>query len=259
MDTAQHDKDTLNSNVDIRDVQLNSGWNPDDDIILKEWVDKSSCLHWLHERSYKRYKRQYLRQMIPVIIISTLTGAANFAIERLSTTQQKYASLIIGGFNIIAGIVSTISQFLKTSELKEGHKIASKSWDKFNRGLKIELQRRPTERTDKKELFTYSLKEFDRLVELSPDIPSAVIKDFRYEYKTVDDLVKPEIADKILSSKVYLTEDEYSQPPVQIMQEEPEQVAKDDFINKFVCKYGRRPTEKEVDEYMDLRSIESVL
>ena len=248
-------KEALNTNVSIKDVQLNSYWNSDDDIIFKEWVDKSSCLHWLHERSYKRYKRQYLRQMIPVIIISTLTGAANFAIERLSQSQQKYASLIIGGFNIIAGIISTISQFLKTSELKEGHRIASKSWDKFNRGLKLELQRRPTERTDKKELFTYSLKEFDRLIELSPDIPSAVLYDFRSEYKTMVDLIKPEIADKIASSKVYLTEED----SIQIIQDtlliDHEQVIKNEFVDKFESKYGRRPTEKEVDEYMDLKSM----
>ena len=34
-------------------------WNKDDDKILKEWVDKSACFKWLHEKSYKKYKKSY--------------------------------------------------------------------------------------------------------------------------------------------------------------------------------------------------------
>ena len=155
-------------------------WNKDDDQILKEWADKSACFKWLHEKSYKVYKSQYLRLMIPVIIISTLTGAANFALERIpDQTYQGYASLVVGTFNIIAAIISTIAQFLKTAELKEGHNIAARSWDKFNRSIKLELQKDPSERTDKRDLFTYSMKEYDRLVEISPQIPPIIIKEFQ--------------------------------------------------------------------------------
>ena len=25
-------------------------WNEDDDVILKEWVDKSACFKWLHDK-----------------------------------------------------------------------------------------------------------------------------------------------------------------------------------------------------------------
>ncbi len=85
-------------------------WNEEDDVILKEWVDKSACFKWLHEKSYKIYKKQYLRLMIPVIIISTLTGAANFALERIPSQEyQGYASLVVGAFNIVAAIISTIA------------------------------------------------------------------------------------------------------------------------------------------------------
>ena len=199
-------KSNLTTNTNI--VNFTNDWNSDDDVILKEWIDKSLCLKWLHEKSYKKYKSQYFRQMLPVIVISTLTGVANFSINQLPKSYQQYASLITGGFNILGAMISTVSQFLKTSELKESHNIASKSWDKFNRSIKIELQRHPKERSPKKDIFVYSLKEFDRLVEISPDIPTSVIKQFKSEYKNVNDLVKPEIADKIISSKVYDLKDD---------------------------------------------------
>jgi hypothetical protein len=247
--------ENVSENVEISENILINEWNEDDDKILKEWVDKSACLKWLHDKSYRTYKRQYLRQMIPVIIISTLTGAANFAIERLPTEYQPSASLIIGGFNILAAMISTVSQFLKTSELKEGHLIA-KSWDKFNRNIKIELQRNPNERTNKRELFTYSMKEFDRLVEISPDIPTSAIEEFRTQYKNINDLIKPEIADKILSSKIY----QIKQQAVKIIEQvtekpDPIQIAQNEFVNKFSLKYKRHPTEQEINDYMELRSI----
>jgi hypothetical protein len=237
-------------------------WTEDDDVILKEWVDKSACFKWLHEKSYKKYKKSYLRFMIPVIIISTLTGAANFALERIpDQTYQSYAQLIVGTFNIIAAIVSTVSQFLKTAELKEGHNIAAKSWDKFNRLLKLELQRSPCDRTNKREIFSFSVREYDRLVEISPDIPNDIIAEFKELYKDSLDLIKPEIAGYIVSSKVYekkvssqLNEDTLSD----VITVDREMELKNEFINKFKEKYNRNPNNDEINEYLELRTFSTI-
>ena len=236
----------------------NIPWNEDDDKILKEWIDKSACFKWLHERAYKKYKRSYLRQMIPVIVISTLTGAANFALDRITdTTYRSYASLVVGSFNIIAGIISTVSQFLKTSELKEGHNIAAKSWDKFNRSLKVELQRNPNERSNKKELFNFSMKEYDRLVEISPDIPMSAINEFRAMYKDSIDLIKPEITGQIIGSKVYEIKKE--EEKVNIIENnnevDEESIVRNKFIEVFKQKYNRNPSMDEVNEHLELKNI----
>ena len=247
---------------DINHVEENlhlMKWNIDDDRILKEWVDKSACFKWLHEKSYKVYKRQYLRLMIPVIIISTLTGAANFALQRIpDPVYQGYASLVVGAFNIIAAIISTIAQFLKTAELKEGHNIATRSWDKFNRSIKLELQKDPNERTNKRDLFTYSMKEYDRLVELSPDIPTKVITEFRSVYKNSIDLIKPEITGQIISSKIYektFIPDNESITIYSTKEDETSQI-KHDFTDKFKQKYGRMPTIDEINDFVELNNSE---
>jgi hypothetical protein len=249
--------DDKNENIKIRE----SKWSNDDDIILKEWVDKSACFKWLHEKSYKVYKKQYLRLMIPVIVISTLTGAANFALERIpDTTYQGYASLIVGGFNIIAAIISTVSQFLKTAELKEGHNIAARSWDKFNRTIKLELQKNPDERSDKRDLFNYSMKEYDRLVELSPDIPNNVIDEFKNTYKNTIDLIKPEITGGIVGSKVYepkinLYNDDQNELDKEISQIDIEKKMKEEYIERFKEIYSRAPTVDEITDFMELTKI----
>lgn len=240
------------------ELKNETDWNEEDDIILKEWVDKSACFKWLHEKSYKIYKKQYLRLMIPVIIISTLTGAANFALERIPSAEyQGYASLVVGTFNIIAAIISTVAQFLKTAELKEGHNIAAKSWDKFNRTVKLELQKNPKERTPKNEIFKTAMKEYDRLVELSPDIPNSVLTEFKNIYRNAIDLIKPEIADFIVSSKVYeLKSFEIDNTYVNINKPiNEESILKNEFIQTFKNKYGRIPTNDEINDHIELSTI----
>lgn len=252
------DNNNQNKEGDLNEIKPIS-WNEDDDKILKEWVDKSACFKWLHEQSYKKYKKSYLRQMIPVIVISTLTGAANFALDRISDEQQRsYASIGVGSFNIIAAMISTVSQFLKTSELKEGHNIAAKSWDKFNRSLKLELQRNPSERSNKRELFNISMKEYDRLIEISPDIPTSVIIQFRNLYKDNIDLIKPETTGHIISSKIYENKEKDHEIIVfqNIQNEEDEETKlRNKFIDVFKTKYERLPTHDEINEYLELKNI----
>ena len=52
---------------------------------------------------------------IPVIILSTLTGAANVGMDSFVAEENKsIASAIVGGVNILAGIVSTLQKFLES-------------------------------------------------------------------------------------------------------------------------------------------------
>ena len=57
----------------------------------------------------------------PVIIISTITGTANFAQERFSDDIKKLVTSI-GTLSIIAGIITVTPTFLKIAELNEGHR-----------------------------------------------------------------------------------------------------------------------------------------
>jgi hypothetical protein len=235
-------------------------WCEDDDRILKEWVDKSACFKWLHNTAYKKYKKEYLRFMIPVIVISTLTGAANFALNSISDqTYRNYAGLVVGSFNIVAAMISTVAQFLKTAELKEGHNIAGKSWDKFNRLLKIELQRNPRERSNKKELFNVSIKEFDRLVEMSPDIPTNIINQFKELYSDSIDLIKPEITGAIISSKIYevkeIIKEENINKDSGLDNLDTETKLKNVFIENFKSLYNRKPTADEINDHFELLNI----
>lgn len=175
-------------------------WKEEHEDILIEWAEKAMCYRWLHHRSHMSYRRKNAYYTIPVIVISTLTGTANFALDRFSPEAQNWAVMIIGALNISAGIVSTISQFLKISEINEGHRVASIAWDKFYRNVKLELSKAPKERRHPSEMLKLSKEEYDRLTETSPMIQDDIINTFKksFDFKKIkEELSLPEILDDL--------------------------------------------------------------
>ena len=75
------------------------------------------CYQWLHGKANQKFSYINLWFTIPVIFISTLTGVANFAQDRVDEDNQFYYTMGVGAFNIIAGFITTVSQFLKVNEL----------------------------------------------------------------------------------------------------------------------------------------------
>ena len=190
-------------------TKKNIKWTKDHEKILIDWADKAMCYRWLHAKSNYKLSKVNTYFTIPVIIMSTITGTANFAAERVPLQYRGYYSMIIGGVNIIAGIITTIQQFLKISELNEAHRVSSISWDKFYRKIRVELAKPPVERQNIYDFLKSSTEEFDRLMETSPVIEKQIIELFNKTFngshlddkkkKMFESLKKPEICDSLES------------------------------------------------------------
>jgi len=181
-------------------------WTTEHEQILIEWADKAMCYRWLHSKSNGLYSSLNAWYTIPVIVISTLTGTANFAQTRVPIEYQNYFAMVVGGFNILGGIISTIQQFLKITQLNESHRVSSIAWDKFYRNVKIELAKHPSERKQPGQMLKMSKEEFDRLMETSPNIPEKIVQVFKTSFKhsdAFDRIVKPEICDVLVSTDNY--------------------------------------------------------
>jgi len=150
-------------------------WKKSDEHLLEEWSDHGKTYRWMHEQGRLKYARRNATFQIPVIILSTITGAANFAQDRVPIDFQGHYSLIVGFLNIIAGVIATIQTFLKVSELLEGHRVASMSWGKYYHNVKTELQKDPDDRENVVDFMKYAKLEYEKLVEQSPPIPPEII------------------------------------------------------------------------------------
>ena len=95
---------------------------------------------------------------------------------------QNYYAMVVGGFNILGGIISTVQQFLKITQLNEAHRVSGIAWDKFYRNVKIELAKHPSERMPPGQMLKMSKEEFDRLMETSPNIPDKIVAAFKNSF-----------------------------------------------------------------------------
>lgn len=178
-------------------------WKSEEESIIKEWSDKALCYQWLHTRCREIYQIKNAWFTIPVIIISTLTGTANFAQDRFPDDMKEYFVMGIGSLSIIAGIITTINQFLQVSELNEGYRAAAISWNKLHNNLKTLITRHPLDRIEPTQALKLYKDEYDHLCEISPPIVKKVLKEFNGKFKKTDDLSKPEICSKLVPTSVF--------------------------------------------------------
>ena len=171
--------------------------------LLAEWSDKATCFRWLHSRSEKSYRGKNYLFTIPVIILSTLTGTANFAMDSFVPEENKQIAMAcVGSVNIFAGILSTLQNFLRYAELTESHRLAEVSWSKFGRDISIELALDPVRRKPALDFLKVCRAEYDRLIEQSPTIDDKIIANFKYYFKDAK-IRKPDICNGLSKCKIY--------------------------------------------------------
>lgn len=268
--------------TDKGDTNDNAEWTVEHEHILAEWADKAMCYRWLHAKANSLYSNLNAWYTIPCIIISTLAGTANFAQTRVPEEYQGLFTMVVGAINILGGIISTIQQFLKITQLNEAHRVSSISWDKFYRNVKIELTKHPNERIHVSHMLKMSKEEFDRLMETSPVIPDKIIVKFKKSFQNSDDYVKiskPEICDFLISTEAFrnpwFNEENREKRTLELVQlntsdrlkkkalEEKNKLLTKNFQKTFFNLNNREPMENEIidnlSEHIDSETLKQIL
>lgn len=125
----------------------------------------------MHMKSHQKYSSISFWMTLPVIIISTITGTANFAHGTFPENWSNTTPLIIGAFNLVAAIVTTVAQFMRVNERNEAHRAAALAYDKLCNMIQEELNLPANERTmSGLDMIEKVRTDYDRLLEQSPMI-----------------------------------------------------------------------------------------
>lgn len=172
-------------------------WHDAHETILKEWGEAAACYRYMHFKAYKVFKSRNIHFTLPIIIISTVTGTANFAQSTFPASWQKYVPSVVGAFNLIAAIATTVMQFLKVNELMESHRVSYISYAKLARNIRLELALPEGQRSQHgSTMVEVSGNEYGRLIEQCPPVPDSILKEFRNEFGipvSTNDFSQPEI------------------------------------------------------------------
>ena len=199
-----------NSGTDLsgaKPKKFMNGWTKEQEVLMAEWSDVASCYRWLHDRTEKKYYRLNLGISIPVIILSTLTGAANFAVGSFippgETAVQGYVGAGLGAVSIFAGILTTLGNFFQYAQKSESNRVASIAWGKFQRLLMVELAINPMDRIEAMDFLQICRQDLDRLIEQSPQVPDDIIKAFEIVFKDIPNLKVPDICHGIEHTRIF--------------------------------------------------------
>ena len=180
-------------------------WSDEIEELLSEWGEVAMCYAYLHNFGQRKYKKKYHHLQIPIIILSTLTGTANFATDSYVPNDFKQGfSAGIGSLNIFCGILGTLLSFLRYSEIYEGHRIAALAWSKLSRNIEIELSLQDRKRKPCRDFLKICRSEYDNLLESSPNIDLDIINDFNKKFNDkYPNVRKPVICNGLKSIEPY--------------------------------------------------------
>lgn len=158
-------------------------WHWAHEDILKEWGEAAACYRYMHYNAFKIFKKKNIHFSLPIIVISTVTGTANFAQTTFPSAWQQFVPSVIGAMNLFTAILTTVMQFLKINELMESHRVSYVSYAKLARSIRLELTLPVSERSQHgSTMVDICGTEYGRLIEQSPTLPTRVIRDFEKEF-----------------------------------------------------------------------------
>jgi hypothetical protein len=188
-------------------TELDSGlWTKEQEELLAEWADIASCYNWMHSRGEQLAANKNIMITVPVIILSTLSGSANFILSSLATSpaNQTYGQIMIGCVSIFTGVLTTLGNFFRYAQNSEANRGAAIAWGKLHRNISVELALHPEERINSLHFVKTCRLELDRLIEQSPNLPPSIIKEFEEEFKDSPSLKRPDIAHGLEHTRVYI-------------------------------------------------------
>jgi hypothetical protein len=168
--------------MDINKDNIKISWDNDLEKLIKDECEISYSYYLLHNLSYIRFSHINNIINLPVMILSSLTGASSMGSSALFN-NTFISSIVIGLVILLLNSLQAINTYYKFSQLSEAHRIASISFQKVSRFLEIELSLPRKQRSDPKIILKILKNEIDRLMETSPIIQQIIIDKYNKKYK----------------------------------------------------------------------------
>jgi hypothetical protein len=169
-------------------------WQREEEQLLASIGDRCNGYQWLHTQSQVFYDQVNFWLTVPNIVISAAAGSATIGLTSLfGTADQTVATTVIGSVTILAGVLTTINQYVNSSQLAESHRNAALYYGKLYRLILTQLSLRREQREPAHDFLQLVRSEQDRLQDISPSISQMIITRFNSMVGDNKSLQRPEV------------------------------------------------------------------
>lgn len=183
-------------------LEINNGWNDNNEKIIVSIGENSASYKWMHDKSAQVYST--LHKILGFILVMINTG---LSAQTLLPENSNIQAIIIlrQVFIYIVTFVSVIQNFLKYEELKMKHIDTASKFSNLYHKIQQQMSMYRQNRTNANILISEILKQYDSLVVAGPDIHFYALSQFKKIFSK-SDLSIPDIADRIQRIEI-ITED----------------------------------------------------
>jgi hypothetical protein len=164
--------------------------------------EKANCLAWVHKKSEELFSVRKTFIDLPVIVGSGVIAFLNAGSQSMFE-DARLASISLGVGSLVVGILNTMGTYFGWAKRAEGHRISAINYAKLYRFIAVELALPRDERMTPHDFLKMVKDSYDRLAEISPLVPAAIIHKFQRRFKKVHDIAKPEEANGLHKIEVY--------------------------------------------------------
>jgi len=152
--------------------------------ILLRYYQICKAETYCNSRTAEEYKLKSYCTDIPRIVISSLIGSSALMLEYVKDDDIKsYALLGVGGLGILNALIGTIQSFFNLAEKSQVHRNVAQSYNNLSEKIKQVLALPRKERPDVNLLLEDVKVEFNRINEISLEIPGCVVHNFQKTFK----------------------------------------------------------------------------
>lgn len=197
--------------------------------------EKAHCLSWVHKQAETMYSNRRTWIDLPVIIGSGVIAFLNAGSQSLFE-DPRVSSVALGVGSLAVGILNTMGSYFGWAKRAEGHRISAIHYSKLYRFITVELSLPREERMDPHDFLKYVKDQYDRLQEISPIIPTNIIREFQKKFAKETEISKPEEANGLEKITVYRRSDEEEDPGRPMSKSLPPSTTTTPKLNTFVKK-----------------------
>jgi hypothetical protein len=175
--------------------------------------EKANGLAIMHKRAESIFTRRKTYIDLPVIIGSGVIAFLNAGSSSLFTDHQL-AATALGVGSLVVGILNTTGTYFSWAKRAEGHRLSAIHYAKLYRFINVEMRLPRDERMQPGDFLKYVKDQYDRLAEISPQIPGSVTRAFSRQMEKYKDISKPEEANGLNKIEIYIEEASGSLAPL---------------------------------------------